>query len=65
MPFFAQSEWMLRSQRIWLWVVLTVPATLLVGLSYVLVKQKSKEKHKATRLDVEAFDLNHLDSEGE
>lgn len=63
MPFFAQSKWMTHAQRIWLWVALTVPSTLLVGIFYIFYSHRSKLKQNQAGSNGITFALEHFDSD--
>lgn len=44
MPFFAQDSWMGKGERAWLWVVLSVPSTMVAfGIFWFYVRKGDKE----------------------
>ncbi len=40
LPFFTQQPWMEKTSRIWLWVALTVPSTLLAFVVFLIFVRK-------------------------
>ena len=62
MPFFSQQPWMSKARRIWVWVVLTIPSTLLFVLFYFLYTRRNlAEGKKIPRSDTEEEELETLD----
>ena len=63
MPFFSQQSWMSKARRIWVWVVLTIPSTLLFVLFYFLYTRRNLAAgKKRPRADTEEDELDTLDS---
>jgi hypothetical protein len=61
MPFFAQAEWMVKSERAWLWVVLSIPSTVVAfGIFYLYVRRGDKEIEKDKDGDIELGGLDDL-----
>jgi heme/copper-type cytochrome/quinol oxidase subunit 2 len=52
MPFFSQNPWMEKVGRIWLWVILTIPATIFAFLFYTYWKRR-QWRVKTTQKDTE------------
>ena len=43
MPFFTNNKWIADANRIWVWILLTVPSTTLAFLFYMLWKRKESK----------------------
>ena len=67
MPFFAQQKWMGAAGRIWLWIALTLPSTIVAFVIYVAITRKQgRDAPCAVKGDVEAGrELSSLDSDEE
>jgi hypothetical protein len=47
-PFFSQHRWMNEAKQIWIWVVLTIPSTILAFIFYAYWKRRQWLRKKAT-----------------
>lgn len=64
MPFFTQHIWMQDATKAWLWVVLTVPTTVLASLIYFSFTRRAL-KPKRGSLGANGEELNSIDFEDE
>jgi hypothetical protein len=53
MPFFTQTPWIEHAGRIWLWVILTIPSTILAFLFYIYWKRRQWRVKTPPGKDVE------------
>ncbi|RFU25086.1 hypothetical protein B7463_g11250, partial [Scytalidium lignicola] len=53
MPFFADTHWMQEMNRLWVWIVLTVPATTLCFIYYMIWTRNESRQIKKTAKDEE------------
>jgi hypothetical protein len=58
MPFITSSEWAGDASRVWLWVVLTVPATVLAYAFYVYWKSRDSRTRKKDSGPEEGVEMN-------
>ncbi|KAF4446876.1 hypothetical protein F53441_9507 [Fusarium austroafricanum] len=61
MPFFSQQKWFNNPARVWLWVVLTVPATVLAVGVYLFLTRKEMGSNKQDRIIDEEDDMESVD----
>ena len=60
MPFFSQTPWMVTVDRVWLWVVLTIPSTIVAFAIYYLYGrrgEKETEMDKDNDIGMNGFDV--------
>jgi len=69
MPFFQEYPWMERPGRVWLWLVLTVPSTLLAFGIFLLFVRKGERSISASTAyaerwnDVEMSSVESVEAE--
>lgn len=57
MPFFTGEAWLTEPVKVWLWFVLTVPATLVAMAVYVYFVRKGSGIQKEVEVELERSDL--------
>ena len=65
MPFIAQNQWMQNIGRIWVWIVLTFPSTVLAVLFYVFFTRRGMTRPRGPHTRTDEEEMNALDSEDE
>ncbi|KAI9766516.1 MAG: hypothetical protein M1840_006473 [Geoglossum simile] len=53
MPFFNGDPWLKASNRIWIWLALTIPSTLLCFMFYLTWSHRESKRKAATAQDLE------------
>jgi len=53
MPFFSQNTWVANASRFWLWVVLTVPSTMLAFAFFTYWKRRDMKRKQEANDDLE------------
>jgi hypothetical protein len=46
MPFFTQLEWINGAGKVWVWVALTVPSTIMIIMFYLLHTRRELRKRR-------------------
>ena len=63
MPFFNDQPWLQNATRAWVWVLLTIPSTLLAVLFYFPFTRRSLAARKRkSRSDIEEEEVDTVDS---
>ncbi|KAH7327541.1 hypothetical protein BKA65DRAFT_68732 [Rhexocercosporidium sp. MPI-PUGE-AT-0058] len=57
MPFFANSDWIKKVSTFWLWIALTVPATTLCFLFYMIWSRKENKRKQDDVEEEEAYEM--------
>jgi hypothetical protein len=58
MPFFAQQKWMGDATKVWLWIALTVPSTVLAVMIYYFHTRRAIRKAKSVTDGEELVDMD-------
>jgi hypothetical protein len=53
MPFFSEELWLKASDRIWIWLALTIPSTLLCFWFYLTWSHRESKRKAASVHDLE------------
>jgi hypothetical protein len=57
MPFFTQNPWLDDAARFWVWVVLTLPSTMLAFAFYIYWKRRGERGSKKPKDGEEGIEL--------
>lgn len=61
MPFFSEIKWFKTPEKAWLWVVLTVPATIVSVCIYLFLTRKDIRSNTRDTIDDEEDDMESVD----
>ena len=65
MPFFDENTWMKSPKKVWVWAVLTFPATALAVLFYIIYTRKGLVKKTGKDFASDDVEMDALDSDDE